>query len=650
MKPTKQTLSILDVLKVKHDQESPESAVKVFEFPDAIRTINCDILIVGGSTAGVAAALSVTANSALHVCLIEETDWLGGQMTAQGVPITDDGKNFLVETSGSNRSYQLLRRAIRSYYKQTYKLSQASLEQRFFNPGNCWYWVSQLAFEPKVAVELIDKLLSNQENPGTAQVYLRYVPVKVECADRQIEQIVTVNLDTGEWLAFQAKCYLDATALGDVVSLSGAAYSSGTESISETGEPHAAETADPEQVQDYTFPFIVEFVPGTDNTIAKPALYDHFNEQGKFSLLAYKMFGHGHKVNADGVIISELMPFWTYRRILDKTAFVDQRIPNDVAVINWFSNDFRGHNIIDKPPLVVSQYLSLAKACSLSFLYWLQTEAPRDEGGKGYPEIRLKIDALGTADGLAKYPYIRESRRGKAFTIVREQDIRSDSSSSARARLFDDSVGLGFFPIDIHGAGIAPGTLNPTRHFQIPLAALLLDYPSNLVLSSKNIGLTHITNAAYRMHPIEWAIGEAAGTLARFSIEQKVSLSDLLKEPNTRLLQLDLIRAGAPLYWYDDVQTTDPHFEAIQFLAVLDIMRGDPKHLHFYPQAKLGEDEARHILRITAAKYKALESEQNPPASADTRGAFAFWLYNQLQQTAFSQSLPTVKRQTESRI
>ncbi|MEO0984385.1 MAG: FAD-dependent oxidoreductase, partial [Cyanobacteria bacterium J06639_14] len=31
------------------------------------------------------------------------------------------------------------------------------------------------------------------------------------------------------------------------------------------------------------------------------------------------------------------------------------------------------------------------------------------------------------------------------------------------------------------------------------------------VLTALVLGTTHITNAAYRMHPMEWAIGEASG-------------------------------------------------------------------------------------------------------------------------------------------
>src|SRR3979490_2587085 len=99
----------------------------------------------------------------------------------------------------------------------------------------------------------------------------------------------------------------------------------------------------------------------------------------------------------------------------------------------------------------------MVKNLSLGFFYWLQTEALRDDGGKGYPELFLRTDVLGTSDGLAKYPYIRESRRIKAEHIIVEQDIAAATNPGARSRLSADSVGIGLYPIDIHGEQDVPG-------------------------------------------------------------------------------------------------------------------------------------------------------------------------------------------------
>src|SRR5207302_1674111 len=71
--------------------------------------------------------------------------------------------------------------------------------------------------------------------------------------------------------------------------------------------------------------------------------------------------------------------------------------------------------------------------------------------------------------------------------------------------------------IDLHDC--RPGTVSvPTRPFQIPLGALVPVAMANLLPAAKNIGTTHITNGAYRLHPVEWAVGEASAALAVFCL------------------------------------------------------------------------------------------------------------------------------------
>ena len=68
-----------------------------------------DVLVVGGGTGGCAAAWAA-ARSGLSVILTEETDWIGGQFTSQGVPPDEHG---WIENFGCTRTYRQLRNAIR---------------------------------------------------------------------------------------------------------------------------------------------------------------------------------------------------------------------------------------------------------------------------------------------------------------------------------------------------------------------------------------------------------------------------------------------------------------------------------------------------------------------------------------------------------
>src|SRR5262249_50099187 len=157
-----------------------------------------------------------------------------------------------------------------------------------------------------------------------------------------------------------------------------------------------------------------------------------------------------------------------------------------------------------------------ARQLSLSLLYWLQTEAPRVDGGVGFPGVRLRPDVVGTEDGLAMFPYIREARRIQSEVTMLEQHISAETRTDGPAR-FDDAVAVGYYFLDMHQRteGARP-FLVQVWPFQIPLGALIPRRVRNLIPACKSIGVTHVVNSATRVHPIEWVIGEAAGTLAAF--------------------------------------------------------------------------------------------------------------------------------------
>jgi FAD dependent oxidoreductase/S-layer homology domain len=603
IKPGADSVVLLDTMAVTTDQ--PQNAIRTFDASKPKRVLTCDVLIVGGGVGGVAAAQKIWALTGktdqsnilkhpkpLSVILVEETDWLGGQMTAQGVPALDE--NYLVAGSGSTLAFQDLRKAIRRYYKMNATLTTESIEDPLFNPGNCW--VSYLSFEPSVALEQIDHLLKPARENGSLKVLYRSKPFKVNHGSHLGDEPRVASVDfadcvSGETFTVKPKICLDATELGDVVALAKLDYSTGSDSRSTTGEPHAPEVGNKENVQDFTYPFVLELRPGTDNRGEKPELFDEFNKRGKFSFFGYKMFDSVPK--PDG----EFMPFWEYRRLIDASNFDDPNYRNDLAVMNWESNDLRGLNIIDHPPSVQADHLARGKLLSLGFLYWLQNLAPRDDGGIGYPELTLRQDMLGTADGLSKYPYIRESRRVKAKKTIVEQNIVTAFNQGSRATPFNDSVGIGLYPVDIHGPQEVPGAGQATKPFQIPLGSLIPLSGGNLLPACKNIGTTHITNGAYRLHPIEWAIGEAQGTLAALALSSKTKPSVIFDETNRlRQLQKLLVETGVPIYWYDDVPTDDKDFAAIQLLSALEILPGNKENLHFAPEDKLSRAEFAQAL------------------------------------------------------
>jgi len=260
------------------------------------------------------------------------------------------------------------------------------------------------------------------------------------------------------------------------------------------------------------------------------------------------------------------LPFWSYRRIFDADLLADPVQTADISMINWASNDYRFANIIDKSAEEVSRVLDEAKRLSLGFLYWLQTECPRGDGGYGYPEIKLRPDILDTLDGLSKAPYIRESRRIIGLERITETEITL-KGNHVRARHCANSVGVGWYQMDLHpSVGNDTVTMyTPTLPFQIPLGALIPVKTKNLLAACKNIATTHLTNGAYRLHPVEWATGEAAGRLAAYCVKQdKMPAQVYQSEQEVKKLQDDLLQQGMPLVWAVDVPVTDNAFTSVQ--------------------------------------------------------------------------------------
>jgi len=171
----------------------------------------------------------------------------------------------------------------------------------------------------------------------------------------------------------------------------------------------------------------------------------------------------------------------------------------------------------------------------------------------------LRPDVVGTADGLAKYPYIRESRRIQAEFTVLEQHVSTEyrakemkvPEQEARASAFPDTVGIGSYRIDLHPSTGGDNYLDiSSLPFQIPLGALLPVRMENLLPACKNLGVTHITNGCYRLHPVEWNIGESVGLLAAYCIAQKLRPREVrAKAEILRKFQDFLVEDGVPLNW-----------------------------------------------------------------------------------------------------
>ncbi|HEY0667194.1 MAG TPA: FAD-dependent oxidoreductase [Sphingobacteriaceae bacterium] len=495
-----------------------------------------DVVIAGGGLGGFAAAMASLRNDQT-VILTEETDWLGGQLTSQGVP---PDEHTSIETHGATQMYRDFRNAIRDYYRQNYPLTAEQKNNPKLNPGGGA--VSRLCHEPRVAVSVMTNMLAPYISSGKLVLLLEHKVTSADKSGNRVNSLTATDLRKGTKKLLVAPYFIDATELGDLLPLTGTEFVTGTESRSQTGEMHAPEKPNPENNQAFTACFAMDYIEGENHVIEKPRDYKFWSEHvpnlepawpGKLLALHYSsprtLTPRQLDFNPDNSKIPGILNLWTYRKIISKENFRKGAYASDITIVNWPQNDYMLGNVVNVSQKEFDKHVDRAKQLSLSLLYWLQTEAPRSDGKKGWPGLRLRKDIMGTEDGLAKYPYIRESRRIKAvFTVLeehvgKEQRARITGNNKPAAAEFYDSVGTGYYHIDLHPSSDKVNYVDfPSLPFQIPLGALLPVRMENILPANKNIGTTHITNGCYRLHPVEWNIGESVGLLVKFASDKNI--------------------------------------------------------------------------------------------------------------------------------
>ncbi|MEU8007548.1 FAD-dependent oxidoreductase [Catellatospora sp. NPDC049111] len=515
-------------------------------------TTQADVVVVGGGLGGVAAAIAA-ARAGASVILTEELDRIGGQVTTQLVSALDEHPH--VETFGVSASYRQFRDRIRA------ACGGAA------NPGEGW--VSRLCFPPAVGQSVMEQQLAEHG----VRVRLNLAPVGV---DRDGDTITAIEFSDGTRLA--ATVFVDATERGDLLPLSGEDWTLGSEGFDAYAEPYAVPGGpDPLAQQSFTWCALLTYHPehDGDDPGAAPARYDELREHCGLDIAGWDGGVHRYRMFTDGP--DGKPPFWTYRRLRADRP--------ELIVLNWASNDCAGQDPIGDPVGAEKAGRDLTAA----FVHWLRTEAPREDGGRGYPGLRLAAAEAGTADGYAAAPYLRESRRLRHDRPVTGHDLLP-VAGRARARHLDGAVGVAWYHIDLHERTGHPAPVyQETAPFTIPARALA-GRVSNLLMGAKNLAATQIAAAAYRVHVGEWAVGEAAGAIAAVACASGSSTRQVVDTPGLlATAQHDLARHGVPLSWIADVTADDELFAAAHLLAAYGALEADlAAGLHVHPDDEPG--------------------------------------------------------------
>lgn len=475
------------------------------------------VLVIGGGSSGVCAAIQA-ARLGVKVILVEETPWLGGMLTSAGVSATD----------GNHKMRQGLFGEFADALVQHYGSLSA------LKTG----WVSNMLYSPKVAEQIFETWVSNYND----------LTVVKEAA------FSSISGGTGGWTAtfetadgarsFDADIVIDCTELGDVARAAGIPYHVGMDSPSYAGESMAIGPND--VVQDLTMVMTLKNY-GHDVTIACPEGYDE-------SLYYNSCISQYNVANTTGQTI------WAPDKMMSYGL-----LPGGEIMINWpiYGNDYYV-NLVDMSREERNAAIAKAKLHSLGFLYYLQTKI-------GYNTYGLADDQYPTEDLFPLIPYHRESRRieGEYLFSVNEAVSPYDYTG------YRTGIAVGDYPVDHHHYQYPDWqsiTINFPKivPFTLPLGVLIPKEKEGMLVAEKSISVTNLINGSTRLQPVTMELGQAAGALAALSLKKRLPL----REVPVRDVQEVLLKAGARLQPYLDLEPSSPDFLVLQRIGSTGIMRG----------------------------------------------------------------------------
>ena len=483
-----------------------------------------DVLIVGGGTSGIAAGIQ-SARLGVKTIIAEETNWLGGMLTAAGVSATD-GNHLLA--SGIWKEF---RQRIYDHYGGVGKVATG--------------WVSNTQFEPHVADQIFKSMASAEKK---LSVYFGLQFIGVIKDGHAIKGARFIDLSKHDTIIIQAAQIIDATELGDVFANANIPYDVGMEASSLTGEnvniPHSSDI-----IQDLTYVAILkDYGQGVDCTIAKPVGYD----PREFDGACLDFYKDSSRVKP-GVDCAKMLTY--------------AKLPGKKYMLNWpaYGNDIYLH-LIHLTPAQRQLEWQKAKQQTLRYIYFIQREL-------GYKHLGLANDEFPTKDRLALIPYYREGRRVQGLVRFKVQHI-SDPFNEKNP-LYRTGIAVGDYPIDHHHRKnpAAPQHLDfyPIPSFNVPLGTLIPKSHKGIIVAEKGISVSNVVNGTTRLQPCVLLIGQAAGTLAALTVQNKYA--DASKVP-VRKVQEALLSTGAYLMPYADVVPADPFFTSIQRIGATGFLKG----------------------------------------------------------------------------
>lgn len=549
-----------------------------------------DLLVVGGTESGCAAAVQAARMGISKIALVNDIEWLGGQFSSEGLGAIDENRGH-----GYDGTVPIPRSGIFRDVIDAIESKNAQLYGGVRRPGNTRVITTS---RPIVSEQVFRELLAPFEKSGQI---LRRSYFHVDKVLMEENRVVGVEFQPGnptrDPLTVRAKLTIDASDWGDVIKGSGAKWEAGQDPKSRYNEPSAPISGDPPtDLNPITWCMILE-QQKEPRLIPKPEGYDPAYFSGKW-----------------GWIKEDFA--YTTRRLVDGQGYEEIDHP-DVLLINNPNIDYP----LDTWPNSVANALEAteqgaskknlvamtreqreivfadARSHTLKYYYHLQQNFPR------FRHMALSRE-FGTEDHLPPKPYVRESLRLIAKHIVKEQEVVGfEARSNYATVMFPDAVFCWQFELDFHpthrkwttnqgDAGPWEADFRGNRRFGrggtgravFPLRALLPESTKGLIGAQKNLGYTSIVSSSCRLHDQSIHAGQAAGAVAAVSLWEGEEPGEPAHLPAIWSALLDS-EHGAPMaVWpFSDVDPFDPDFAVFQQLALRRVLGLNASETAFRP-------------------------------------------------------------------
>jgi hypothetical protein len=507
-----------------------------------------DVVVYGGTSAGVAAALQVS-RMGKTVVLIEPTKQIGG-LTSSGLGFTDSGDKAAI--GGISREFY---RRVKKHYDQPSAWTLGKADQyKGYRKDEDAIWT----FEPKVAETIFRQMLAERSIPVVHGEQLRRgFPKGAVKTDGVIQSIRMESERT-----FAGKAFIDATYEGDLMAEAGVSFTVGREANSQYGEtlngvqvaanthnhrflkkvspfaapndpksgllPYVESELSPDgsadkRLQAFCFRMCLTQDPRNRKPFEKPAGYD----ERQYELLLRNFEA--------GDLRIPMKPDWMPNHKTD--------VNNNGAV----STDFIGANwhypeaSYEQRSIIVAEHLRYQQG-----LMWTLQHHPRvpDSVRAKMRDWGLAADEFVETGGWPHQIYVREARRMIGAYVHTELDCR-------RKRRPPTPVGMGSYNMDSHNCTryvTKEGYVQNEGDVQVsPGGPYQISYDSLTPKKAECTNLlvpvclssSHIAYGSIRMEPVFMILGQSAATAAVHAMEELVAVQDVDRAKLTKRLLAD---------------------------------------------------------------------------------------------------------------